>query len=420
MNFKLYLLHLVIEQLRSRKTMKMAIIGSGPLAIFCAQYFDSIGAEVVLFQRNALGGNVRFLLEYFPQMKIDFQNQKLSLTQVWEEAIIPSIKEIEAKQLTKAAEVLRVQKRFLQIEETIPNHSRLHDLFRVIYSVNPKEAILKQLEDNPELFNQLGEQVISSLHTPVESFEDFDIVIDARGLGSEALPMGPSQSWALNELNIKSIASIFYEKTILTNFSFKEKTQILVVGNSDSAAMALLYCRDWLFEKQENRLTWVTPTSAEQKWTNDWLNQEVNKLMDFSREQYEKEKVIFEDQIHEWRDLEDYVKVKVPKPIEPEMKLKIFQGYNVTSVDRLLDRDGLYATLESPDFRKFALSNDLKTLATDAILVGFGLETKDSFARGIRQDEPGYYHLDANNLDEGLKMIKKIEEKILTFFSRAQ
>ena len=87
--------------------------------------------------------------------------------------------DLEKKEITKAGEVLRVHKRFLHPKESIAEKSRLHDLFRVIYSVNPKESILKQLEANPDMFKQLGEQVVNSLHMPVESFEDFDIVIAA-------------------------------------------------------------------------------------------------------------------------------------------------------------------------------------------------------------------------------------------------
>ena len=203
--------------------MKLAIIGSGPLAILCAQHFNQLGAEVVLFQKNALGGNLRFMLEHFPEMEINFQNNKKSLNTIWKEDLVPAIKELEKNNLTKAGEVQRVHKRFLHKNETIMNHSRLHDLFRVVYSVNPKEAILKQLEENPEMFKQLGEQVVNSLHMPVESFQDFDIVIEARGRGKSAHAMGPSEAYALNENNIKATAPIFYEKEMLDSFNIEGK-----------------------------------------------------------------------------------------------------------------------------------------------------------------------------------------------------
>ncbi|MGZ3787064.1 MAG: hypothetical protein ACXVLQ_00995 [Bacteriovorax sp.] len=400
--------------------MKLAIIGSGPLAIFCANHFDQLGAEVVLFQKEALGGNARFLLDHFPQMEISFDESKKSLKNLWEENLVPLIQVLEERNLTKAGEVLRVHKRFLHIEESISSRSRLHDLFRVIYSVNPKEAILKQLDENPEMFKQLGEQVISSLHMPVESFMDFDIVIEARGRGRAAIGMGPSESRALNELNLKETSPIFYEKEIFTKFSLEDKNHLIVVGHEDSAAMALLKCKEWLFSSPSRTLSWITHSQKERPFENEWLNQEVDKLFRDSEEQFNGAKIDFEKKIHEWRDLEDYVKAKIPMPIEPEAKLRTYQGYDVTSVDRLLDRPGVFVTIESPDFRDYAPLNDLKTLPADAILVCCGVEDCQKFSHGIQSEEPGFYRLYANDLDEGLLEIKKIEKKILSFFSRAE
>ncbi len=400
--------------------MKLAIIGSGPLALYCAHHFDLIGAEVTLFQRSPLGGNIRFLQDFFPQVNILVNEENKTLESFWENELCELIKEVETKQLTKAGEVLRVHKRFLHLPESIPNRTRLHDLFRVIYSVNPREAILKQLEENPDMFNQLGEQVISSLHTPVESFEDFDIVIDARGLGKKPQPMGPSHSAALNENNIKLSAPIFYEKEIFTSLEFHNKKQIIIVGDTETSVLALLKCRDWLFSRPDHSISWVTHSPINKPFLNPWFNHELISLLSEIEKQFEEAKLIFEEKMHQWRDLEDYIKVKIPKPIEPEPKIKIFQGYDVTSVDKLLDRDGVFATIETPDFREFSNSNlDLKTLAADAILVACGYEEDCHFANGIQDEEPGYYKLGATNLSEGLFQIKIIEKKIMSFFSRA-
>jgi hypothetical protein len=114
-------------------------------------------------------------------------------------------------------------------------------------------------------------------------------------------------------------------------------------------------------------------------------------------------------------------KVKIPRPLLPLAKLKIFQGYDITSIDRLLDREGVFVTLETPDFRDCALiPNDLKTLPADAILIACGVDHDDSIGIGLQQNEPGFYKLNATDLITGLAQIKLIEEKILTFFSRVQ
>lgn len=401
--------------------MKLAIIGSGPLAIFCARHFDQLGAEVVLFQKEALGGNVRFLLSDFPQMEISVEAKTKTLKEFWNEDLVPAISLLESHNITRAGEVLRVHKRFLHPGESIAEKSRLHDLFRVIYSVNPREAILKQLEENPEMFKQLGEQVVNSLHTPVESFEDFDLVIDARGRGLPALPMGPSNAPALNEENIKETAPLFYEKEIFTKLSFEGKNQLILVGDDDSAVLALLKCQDWLYAKPGHSLVWITPTPARNQRHNSWLNKKLIELLDFSKTQFDLDKVEFEKKMYEWRDLEDYIRAKIPQPNEPIAKINIFQGYEVTSVDRLLDREGVFATFESPDFRDYVLTpNDLKTLPADAILVGCGVDKMRAFARGMNDEEPGFYRLDARDINEGVEKIKAIEHQILSFFSRAQ
>lgn len=401
--------------------MKLAIVGSGPLAIFCAQYFDQLGARVTLFQKKPLGGNVRFLLDHFPQMEVNYLNQTKTIKTFWNEDITLAITSLEEKGLTRAGEVLRVHKRFLHPEETISDKSRLHDLFRVIYSVNPKEAILKQLEENPDMFKQLGEQVINSLHLPVESFEDFDIVIEARGLGRAALPMGPSNSMALNENNIKASADLLYEKDILKELSFEGKKHLVLIGNNESAILALLKCKEWIFSNPEHCLTWVRAGALSKKFKNNWLNIELEKLLHFAQDYFDKEKIEFEKKMHEWRDLEDYVKVKIAKPLLPIAKLNILEGYDVTGVDRLLDQNGVFVTIETPDFRDYALTaNDLKTLSAEAILIACGVDYDDSVAKGLKPNEPGFYRLEAEDINEGLAQIKLIEEKILAFFSRAQ
>ncbi len=400
--------------------MKLAIIGSGPLAIFCAQHFDHLGAEVTLFQKNALGGNARFLSGHFPSMEVAYRNELITLNNFWNEKLVPVITEIENKNLTKAGEVLRVHKRFLHIGEKVNGKSRLHDLFRVIFSVNPKESILKQLEENPEMFKQLGEKVINSLHLPVESFEDFDIVIEARGLGRNPNGMGPSKSMALNENNIKNQAALYYEKNILEQSQQIEKKNLVLVGNGESAALALLKNKDWLLSHRSHTLSWVSPLPCKSFIHNTWISFELDQLLKLVQDNFEKQKDAFDKKMYEWRDLEDYIKAKIPKPIEPESQLIIYEGYDVTSVDRLLDREGVFATIESPDFREYAkVSNDLKTLPAEAIFIANGIDTEETIANGLEIDEPGFYRLAADNLDDGINQIQYIEDKILAFFSRA-
>lgn len=400
--------------------MKMAIIGSGPLAILTASHFDKMGAEVVLYQRSPLGGNVRFLLEQYPNFKLKYENSEQTVSEFFEKTIVPTVLELEEFKLTKQGDVLRVHKRFLHPDEKVPAKSRMHDLFRVIYSLNPQESILKQLEESPEMFKQLGEDVINSLHRPVESFEDFDIVIEATGLGQGPAPMGAGKSHALNETNLYDSSVIFYEKDIFTKLDLENKKTIIIVGEGVSLKMALLKFKPWLMEKPGRELHWVTYQPANLATGLEWLDLEVDNLLKEIEVRFDSSKNEFEKKMHEWRDLEDYVKVKIPKPVEPSPLLVIHEGYDVTSVDRLLDREGVFATIESPDFRTFSKAPlDMLTLAGDALCVARGINEKKLGASSLEANEPGYYKFKSLDLESGMKELKLFEEDILNYFKKA-
>jgi threonine dehydrogenase-like Zn-dependent dehydrogenase len=183
--------------------MKMAIIGSGPLALLAARHFDHLGAHVTLFQRGPLGGSLNFVRKKFPEFDINFNGKNLKAEEFFQNELVPLVQELEEREIPKVGDVLRVHKRFLHPQESIEGRTRLYDLFRVISSTNPQETILKQVAENPEFFKQLGDEVINSLHKPVESFEDFDLVIEASGFGKKPQSIGAGGAHALNENNLK-------------------------------------------------------------------------------------------------------------------------------------------------------------------------------------------------------------------------
>lgn len=396
--------------------MKMAILGSGPLAILAAHHFDQMGAEVSLFQRSPLGGNLRKVMDEHPDFKINYDSKNISLKEFFEQVIVPTVSSLEEFNLTKHGDVLRVHKRFLHPTESVPGRTRMYDLFRVVFSRNPQETILKQMQETPELFKDLGEDVINSLHKPVESFDDFDIVIEARGLGKDPAPMGAGKSFALNENNLRESSLLFYEKDIFSKLDLKDKKTVILVGEGPSCNMALLKFKDWLLDNPANELHWVTHRPADKSCGVEWLDQEVAKFRKEIADRFDKVKLEYETKIREWRDLEDYVKVKVPKPIEPTPLLVEHIGYDVTSVDRLLDREGVFTTIESPDFRAYATKpSDMMTLAADALCIARGV-VEESF---MPTTEPGYYVLNSASVETVVSDIKKIEENILNYFKKA-
>jgi len=193
--------------------MKVAIIGSGPLAIELALKLYIEEASVTLFTKRDLGGSIRKLTPYLGDYILgesflnitteegrrilakDLPDSIPTLASYWEKYLSPLSQKPELLNLLKKGEVLRVKKCFFSPNED----KRLRDLFRVFYSVNPQDTILKSIEENSTVFENLGKEVLDSLNEKMEFFEDFDLVVDARGVLFNPLPMGSSHGEALNE-----------------------------------------------------------------------------------------------------------------------------------------------------------------------------------------------------------------------------
>lgn len=397
--------------------MKIAIIGSGPLALLAAKHFDDLGAYTVLYQRSPLGGNIRLLAESLPDLKVTYKGHSLTAKEFVDQELTLLVKQIEANNISRRGDVLRVHKRFLHPGELIKGKSRLHDLFRVVFSLNPKETILKQVQDNPEIFKKLGNDVLESLHKPVESFEDFDVVIEATGMGKSPRAMGAGGDFALNENNLRSSGHIYYQQEIFTKLKTENKKSIVLIGEGREVKVAFLRLKEWLLSTSDAQLHWVTFERLA-LGHKDHLDYECRQIFKEIEERFDSDKLAFEKKMHEWRDLDDHVRVKVPKPAEPVAKILFYEGYDVTSVDRLLDREGIFATLESPEYREVVGLENLKTLAADAICVmrGYSIER---LGTQLLQDEPGYYQIQATDLDAGLIQIKEIENHLMTFFKKA-
>lgn len=393
--------------------MKIAIIGSGPLGLYAASHFYNLGAHVVLFQRSPLGGNLRFCHSKKIEGNVDYPEKK-TFEKFWNDDLVPLIEFVEEKGITKAGDVLRVHKRFLHRDEVVLNRSRLVDLFRVIFSVNPKESILKQVEENPDMFKQLGEDVLHSLHEAVESFEDFDIVIEATGRGKSDFKMGPAGTFALNEKNLSKHSHFYYGKEFFKTFNENENKKVVVVGDDVGAYLAVLKLEDWLHQSPDHKLTWVKHNPLHK----DFFS--MDNFLHRAETEFNQRKVEFEEKLHAWRALEDYEKAKIPRPAEPEKKFSLYEGYNVTSVDKLLDREGVFVTIESPEFRHFVENNsDLKTIPCDAIIVQNGVDVEETLADKLSIEEPGYYVLHSDSIKDGVLQILDIEKKVLNFFSKS-
>lgn len=446
--------------------MKIAIIGSGPLGLEAAAHFDSIGAAVTLFSRDSFGGGMKLVNSLFPQDQTSFNKlvtaTGLEISRVksdelqtfgdyFEKYLTPMARSLMEKGLVKIAEVSRVHKRFLSLGETPGDKDRLHDMFRVIYSVDPKEHVLNQVKENPETFEKLGKDVLDSLSMPVESFEDFDIVIDATGVLSNPNPMGAGNSLALNEKSLSMNCPIFYGTSAIKKIEeiTKDAKNIVIVGSGEVAAGAISALENWIFSSADRSLKIITTEmnlfeKLSRAKGREWIFKKVEKIIQRNRESLISAIQNFEKEVIAWKDLPDFERAKVPRPPEPKSQIEFLTGYSVSSVDRLLDREGLFITCESVNFRNPGLKEEkeLLTVGADAIIVATGHSKAVDLFKGLQLNfkdgvdyptvesgktgESGFYFLGASkrahgdrySLTEGLADISLIENNIMRFFSR--
>lgn len=356
--------------------MKIAILGSDEAAIAAYRHFEDLGVHVKL---------------------IGQMNQESSLEGI-------NFKDVE---------VVRVHKRFLAPEIDLKNRSRMADTFRVVYKVNATSEIERQKLDNPEIFEKLGKDVLDSLKNSIESFEDFDFVCYSTELTKPA-PMGAARVYALNELALASDDRITYHKGHDQQLdAILETRNLCLVGTGEENLKLLGKVKESFLS--DLRKTIQIVTSEEIPFSNIDISNLKEEVVNFQsllaedRKQFEAEIAQFEGAIRDWRALEPHIKAKTPQPPQPVTRLMIYNSAIVSSVDKLLDRKGLFVTIEGSDL--LGGGEQLKTLSCDRICVDQGLELATEKLKGLRSDEEGLYSLNSMTLDE-------IEKDMLKYFSK--
>ncbi|MCR9204809.1 MAG: hypothetical protein NXH75_09540 [Halobacteriovoraceae bacterium] len=414
--------------------MKIAVLGNGPLGLEMGLDFFLEGADVRIIGRgfpaskiHTLCENLNWDIESYLREEtlkhLGLSRQDIKTPQdLWKKYYLGIISFLNEKHVFFDREILRVQKRFLDPDEVIPDHTRLFDLFRVTYSLNPSGLVDNQLEENPELKEKLTEDILSSLQHSIESFEDFDLVFDTRGPYQKPFFMGPGKQPALNELKVREGGEILYNGE---GFEFSEKDKCLtLVGTGKEALLTTLLLKDWL--KEDGKILNIVSaensafkkTLSENDIPESWkkeLRDFISKYMNDWRKQCENVEI----EVMKWRELPAHEKTKIPQPQFPEPKLRIFEGYTVTSVDKLLDREGVFLTLEIPEWRS-SEKKELITLSQDKVIVGNGFDDVEAELR----DEPGYFFVNPEtkkmmNAACSLTQIPLIKSEVFKYFSKA-
>ena len=268
--------------------------------------------------------------------------------------------------------VLRAHKRLLALHENIPGKTRLIDLFRVVYQRPERDG---------------------------EECEDFDLVVDATGPNDRARPLGASGTWAMGEFKARHL--IHYGEGVFEHWSKISKTaRVAIVGSGVRAARALLALKN-----SDCKLTLVTPErepfrEVEMILPGRWIEC-VLRFLNGQREEWQRETGLWEAGLRSWRELPDYERAKIPRPEMPTQRLTVLSGYSVTAVDKWEDREGLFLTCETEDWRGGG-GPALKTLSVDRVIAAGGVKPTNPVFEGLASQragerglsrEPGFYRL---------------------------
>ncbi len=425
--------------------MKVAIIGQGVIALKSFEFFREIGAHPLLFKTESYGGSLFTLSKLFPVELKQFTHE-------WNEKFFPLIPEAVGHSLN--GRVVRVQKS--KLDSKTPRDRRMSDTFKIVWEVDPKELLEENLKNHNEEFMKLGPEVIHSLGESLETFSEVDLVVDARGKFSEPLPMGTSHSEALNEKKIRQTyegKKLFYGNQFLKNaasISFIENkgtpTAILFYGAGFLNALNLLctmkillnfpqqeidYDDESLLKELSNRPFQITIISKTSHFFKDlsqeeksWIHPQLEKAFDlltrlesFEKDQFYKARENSQEKSQENSQSES------PYP-EPYKRLVFIKEEHVISLDKLIDHDEIFVTLE-PIHHGENEPNSHRTIKADVICVDCGYRyelprefgVSNTLASGLYTDEPGYFDLRGVSLESWPSQRELMMNEILQFFS---
>ena len=427
--------------------MKLAIIGSSPIALEAClvfheheSHFTWFNADpwiVPLFNTSDLTWKDATSEQGWRLLKetgmIEQERGEFSWDK-WERYYyLPLLEIMKSWQTIKPHKVICVAKRFLATQEEIKGMSRFHDLFRIIYQLNPEEFINLQKDSDPETFQRLSDEFIQSLQSSLEMYEDFDLVIDLRQ-ARESLSLNITGR-ALGEGRISPDKIHYGLKALIRSALYRpgpDIREICLIGSGDMAANILMNLKTWLLDKGsrlfivshdenpfEEFLARATPSAKK----------DLQTIMQTMDEEFQQDVEDFQKKLRDWQELDDFIQVKMPKPVEPIPRLVFFSGHNATAVDQLIDKKRLFVTLEKPDFRRGMRQPennylDLKTIGVDEVLVANGLY-KEVITHGLRNDEKGFFDISPGRFNtltswkEDIDALKKIETEVFKLFSPA-
>jgi hypothetical protein len=424
--------------------MKLAVIGSSPMALEAVLRFHQHGAALTWFCPPELAPLDFMPLELeWSELSSELGWQLLGKSpltgkasyQDWQQHYLAPISMLLSElHEVRPLPVVSVTKRFLQKGETIPGRTRFYDLFRVIFEVDPANFVNQQKESAPAVYERLSSEMFNSLQNKLEMYEDFDVVLDLRR--PHVVTSMAATGKALGEGRVPS-DKLYYgyealKRSLEIDPQDAQVRELALVGSGALAAMVLINLQQWL-KDERNRLFLITteedPLAAFLSTARPELKARLHEVLNSMDRDFETEKDLFVKKLRDWQELDDFVRAKYPRPTEPIPRLVFFSGHNVTAVDQLIERKRLFLTLEAPDFRRGMKQPEnnqleLKTIGVDEVWAVAGLNRKN-IAEHLDQDESGFYAVKPSceaqlaSWPKDMENLKGIENEIFRLFSPA-
>ena len=273
--------------------MKLAILGSSPIALEAALRFHLHGASLTWFNFDEVEYETYFPkylpansyvteagLNYLKEIGKAYLPTEFNFSEWKQNYFLPLSDFIKNEQKVTPHDVVSITKRFLGPSEILNNKSRFLDLFRVIFQVNPQEFIKQQKDSNPETYERLSKELVDSLQMNLEMYEDFDLVLDlrrsthARSVSVTGRALGESRVSA-GQMKY-GFEALSLAKEI--NQNPQDMRELVLVGSEPLAAEIVVTLSEWL-KDQRSRLFIVSEEAWPfQKFLEDGEVNHVQKL----------------------------------------------------------------------------------------------------------------------------------------------
>ena len=420
--------------------MKIAIIGCGPSAIESALYFESLECGVSIFSDLvSVNDYENYISQVEEPMPTELGLSRLKVSNVAsyiDDYLKPLTLDFEKRGLFRDCKISRVTKSHLSAFDQVEGKSRMADLFRVTFEMNAQKMIEEQAKLNDMAFNNISAESLVSLKRSIEMAEDFDLVIFAKDTCHRKTPIGIGFNPCLNEPYFNEEENFHSVIPVSLDANLKE---VAIFGDANEVSAALLKMNSWqdidgksivIISSDKNILKNLGKTNS------NIVNQCCEKIKNEHENFLLEEETRLKDELQKWESLEDYERVKYPRPQMREPQIKFQPGMGAISIDRLDESKKFFITLEPiKDYSQFEEFLGVITISADAILnvnrvrlntnalSGLNLNNAEIIEESILfKGEPGLFNISSTEVVFDFALLKKklniVMDEINKYFSR--